>query len=208
MWIAVVIAMFASLIGYQSILAQATDPTPHDAQIAQSLADNMTSYRFAVVAFANANPAFVGTATDAQLAGPAPTYFPTGYVAPSPPMWSNVIQADGTIAIYATRLPASSLMGPLNLLSMQSPLVGQISAPPATVTTTTTTVLKNAAANPNAPGQFLGQTSTVATTTSPATFIGANVPTATNTAAPTPVSVPLSLPALLNQSPVWFAHRG
>ena len=183
MWIAVIIATFMSLIGYHSLIAQAAVPATHDAAIAQSMAADMATYRFAVVAYANANVTFTGTVPTTAL------HFPTGYIAPATPMWSNEIFSDGTIIIFATATPPVGLTSAINKLAGTSPMLVQ-----PNLVTATATVQTPDRADANVQGLSASQSVDTGSTTVSLT-----------SAAQTALS---ALPTMINNVPVWFAHRG
>ena len=185
MWIAIIVATIMSMIGYQSLLVQAAVPPTHDAATAQSLAADMATYRFAVVAYANDNPAVTGTVADAAL------HFPTGYIAPNPAMWSNLISSDGTIVIFAARTPPVGLTSAINRLAGASPMLVQ---PGANTVVSRLPPTASANAVQNAQGQFVGQNNAFALSATPVT--------------PAAQAIIASLPVTINNVPVWFAHRG
>jgi hypothetical protein len=114
MWTAIIAATLVSLIGYQSLLAETNVQNSRENAPAEMAAADMATYRFSVVAYADANPLAIGPIPSTLLT------FPTGYVAPNPPMWSNYISGDGTIIIYATALAHA----PAGLNSAINRLVG------------------------------------------------------------------------------------
>lgn len=185
MWIAIIFATIMSMVGYQSLIVQAAVPPTHDAATAQALAADMATYRFAVVAYANDNPTVTGTVADTAL------HFPTGYIAPNPAMWSNMIYIDGTIAIFAARTAPVGLTSAINRLAGASPMLVQ---PNATTFVSRLPPTASLTAVQNAQGQFVGQNNAFALTTTPVTLAAQ--------------AIIASLPTTINNVPVWFAHRG
>ncbi|GAA4023190.1 type IV pilus biogenesis protein PilM [Actimicrobium antarcticum] len=120
MWIAVIIAMIGSLIGFAAMSSQVELARAGDKSQVTALSENMTSYRAGVINFANANP---GAACPAAV--PAAD-FPTGYVALNPPLWSNCIWADGTIVVYATRMPEADIIDAISQMASRSVTAGRI----------------------------------------------------------------------------------
>lgn len=122
MWMAVIAATLLSLIGFNSLLVEAAVPSSRENAMAEWQATDMAAYRFAVVSFANvpANAGFVGTVPRTSLS------FPLGYIPPPTAMWTNDIQADGTILIYAAiDPPVSGLTAAINRQVSSSPMLVQ-----------------------------------------------------------------------------------
>lgn len=117
MWIAVIAATLISLIGFQSLRAETNVQNSRENAQADLAAADMATYRFAVVAYADANRSSFGPAPTASLT------FPTGYVPLNPPMWSNNISGDGTILIYAVAQPPAGLNSAINRLVGDSTMV-------------------------------------------------------------------------------------
>lgn len=84
-----------------------------------ALASSMAVYRDAVVRYADAHPAFQGTAPRTHLDLPA------WYAEPDPGLWSHHVAADGLIAVYAVRLPALDIGADLAQVAHGSELAGR-----------------------------------------------------------------------------------
>lgn len=155
MWMAVIAATLISLIGYKSLLVEAAASDSQDNATAQRIADDMAIYRFAVIDRVNA----IGLPGPA---GPIPfgdLTFPLGYVPPpGAPMWSNQIEPDGTILIFAARTPPVGVASAINQRASSSPLLVQpevtvgtsSAAPNGTVNTHTALVRSVVAGQPAA----------------------------------------------------------
>lgn len=117
MWTAIIAATLMSLIGYQSLLAETNVQTTAESSKAEVAAANMATYRFAVVAYANSHPRYTGTALPTDLS------LPTGYAAPTTPIWSHYIARDGTIVIYAIAPVSAGLNSAINRLVGDSTMV-------------------------------------------------------------------------------------
>ena len=124
MWIAVIAATLISLIGYQSLLVEASVANLQDSAEAEQHADDMAIYRSAVVAAAN-SPA---TTITNNFVPNVDQFLPIGYAAPKGgSMWTNTILADGTIFIHAiaTRTPPPGLVSAINRRASSSPMLVQ-----------------------------------------------------------------------------------
>lgn len=141
MWLAIVATTILSLMGYQSLLAEAKVHDSQDSARADMAAADMATYRSAVINYANTHPAFSSSAVPSTSLS-----FPTGHVSASSPMWSNYIGGDGTILIYAVVTPPAGLSSAINRLVGDSTMVIETSGATALTTTPLTTVAANALA--------------------------------------------------------------
>ena len=139
MWMAVIAAIFISLIGYKALLVEAAVPSSPDAAMAAWQANDMASYRFAVESYANRISGAVGTVT------PTAQDFPLGYIAPPVAMWTNQILTDGTILIYASTSPqVAGVTSAVNSVASSSPMLVQpqaIASAPASSSGLTTSLM-------------------------------------------------------------------
>jgi hypothetical protein len=119
MWAIVILVVMSALSGYY-VLVDETYQAPVADMKALDLAGDMGVYRAAVMAYLRANPGFSsGTVPDTALAAT----FPSWYV--RSPLWTNYVAADGTIAVYASTLPAMKIVSQLFAESQRSILVGE-----------------------------------------------------------------------------------
>ena len=120
MWILTIIAILASLTGYASMSSQIALAGVEDTARANALALNMASYRSGVVESAN----------DSTYAGVNKVVvvnaLPTGYAALNPAQWSNVVLADGTIAVYSVGVSPPGLIKGIATLAQGSVLAGRV----------------------------------------------------------------------------------
>lgn len=151
MWIAVIAVTLMSLIGYRSLQTETNVQNTFDSGQADVAAADMATYQFAVVAYANSNPASYGAVSPTSLTHPIG--YTTNYA-----KWSSYIASDGTILIYAVAQPPVGLSSAINRLVGDSTMVVETNAAGAT-SQPLTTVASLAMSNrttiiPNAPVWF------------------------------------------------------
>lgn len=126
MWMIWILVAMASLAGAYSTMDQVRNPSSPQLH-GKDLAVNMAAYRAAVVAYATSTyTSYPITATSvSQLA--LASYLPYWYPPAASGMWSNYIDSDGTIVIYATAKPPVVYTADMVNLSQNSQLAGTAS---------------------------------------------------------------------------------
>jgi hypothetical protein len=124
MWNVVILSAMVAVAGYYTLSDQRILPNP-EYVVARNLAASMGIYRQAVINYSSA-PANRAVTGPVDPSG----FFPTGYTAEVPSLWSNYIDPNGTI--YVFRNPNKAL--PVNItaeivsLSQNSVLAGEAGA--------------------------------------------------------------------------------
>jgi hypothetical protein len=124
MWAFVFVAVMASLTGYYRFIDKEALAASEQAK-ADNLAESMTIYRDAVVAYFNQRPSEFGTVgIDRLIATNALPNWSTMFQKPATSIWTNYRHDDGVIYIYATQAPPVNATADIARLSQNSVLAG------------------------------------------------------------------------------------
>jgi hypothetical protein len=127
MMIIVILAMFASLIGFMQISENNELARASNAAQVTALSENMAFYRSAVINYVN-------TPGSARSVCEQVGNIPTGYVPLNPPLWTNCILNDGTVVVYARSKPEVDIIDAISRMAQGSMMAGRANttvAPPA-----------------------------------------------------------------------------